>query len=67
MTKRRYLRKSIAYTLATITTIMFVLLAMVDDFDLSVAPIYIGLWLITYTNIYILYKYANPKHFEERN
>lgn len=58
MTKKRYLRPCIEKILTTIFTLIFMFLAMIDDFELSAIPILLGLLLTEVFLFYILYKYG---------
>jgi len=64
--KRRYLRTWIEKVLTVITMFLFIFTGSIDDYEFSFMPIYLSLWLITFFNIYILWKYGKGVCFEEK-
>lgn len=67
MKSKRHLRTWIEKTLTVITMFLFIFTGSIDDYDMSFMPIYIGLWLITFTNIYILWKYGKGVWLEKES
>ena len=65
--KKRYLRPSIEKALTLITLTMFMLLAMLDDFTVSVAScLFLTIWVGTIAlNITILKRWGRGLFFKE--
>lgn len=56
--KTRHLRKGIQTTLEAITMLLIMFFGMLEDFDLSFAPILLVLLAILVLNTYVLVKYG---------
>ena len=67
--KKRYLRPSIEKALTLITMIMFMLLVMLDDFEVSFFSIaFIFGWVgIIILNILILHRWGRGLYFEKED
>lgn len=64
-TKRRHLRTGLEKALTIITMILFIFVGSIDDYEISFMPIYLGLWVVVYLNIYILWKYGKGVWIEK--
>lgn len=56
--KKRHLRTGIEKAMTVLTTLLFLMLIMVDDISIKAIPVYLLLAAITAVNILILKKYG---------
>lgn len=64
-TKRRYLKPWIEKVLTIITMILFMFIAMIDDFELSAIGILVGMVALLVFNVHVLSKYGKGVWLED--
>lgn len=58
--KKRYLRRSIQTALETVTFLLVMFVAMIDDFTMEFLPTMLTIVVVLALNTYVLARYSRP-------